>query len=108
MSILRSRIALAIGAVVVAVVLAVVLIVHLTDGPATGVVEAKRFTPAHTDWITQCQLVGKVTVCHPQPIYYADHWELRLKNRGDDGWRDVDQDTYDRWQVGQFYPGPRS
>jgi len=84
----------------------IIAIVVATDGPPTGWVEAKRFTPAHMIWTTQCQTVGKTTVCHPQPIYVGDEWELQLRNKDDVGWRDVDQSTYDRWQVGQFYPGP--
>ena len=74
------------------------------DAPASGTVVSKSYTPAHTDWYTQCTPVGKVTVCHPQPIIYDDEWRICIKDAKRTGCKDIGASEYASYQVGDYYP----
>jgi hypothetical protein len=38
------------------------------------------------------------------PVYHSADWELRLKNSREEGWREVSESEYNRYEVGQQYP----
>lgn len=77
-----------------------VLLAALTacGSPGRGTVVAKDYDPAYA--MTQCNLVGKVTVCSPR--YYPEVYLLMIRYGDDAGWRSVDGETWRRTEVGEF------
>jgi hypothetical protein len=66
--------------------------------PSQGVVVGKDYSPAYST--TQCNLVGKVTVC--SPTYWPERYDLKIRSGEDEGWRSVDPETYRTTSVGDF------
>lgn len=93
----------------IAVLLAAAALAGLTAcAPDHGVIHAKAYTPAHTTFTTSCSLIGKITVCHPVPLYEGPEWSFDLyASKDDHGWHDVDEHDYDTHQVGDYYGTPR-
>lgn len=69
--------------------------------PTKGTVHNKLYQPAYTS--VSCSTVGKSTTCYP--IYHPADYEFDLYDGSQHGWRWVTPAAYDRYAVGQWYPG---
>lgn len=70
---------------------------------SAGTVTRKKFTPSHVISTVICIPSGKVTICHPQFIPVPDEWTLSIREGDQSGWVDVDEATFDRYEVGDYF-----
>ena len=75
-----------------------------SSGPTSGVVTEKLYTPAESYTLYIPMPCGKGCFIIV-PIHEDDPptWSLQLKDHGQTGWVNVDQQTYDDIQVGAYY-----
>ncbi|QJD51766.1 hypothetical protein SEA_ASHTON_27 [Microbacterium phage Ashton] len=71
---------------------------------STGTITGKTHSPAYVVSTTICTPVGKTTVCTPSTQYYPESWHFSLVNGDEEGYVYVDVDTYDNYDVGDWYP----
>lgn len=81
----------------VAAVLCALLLSGCVD---KGTVVDKKHTDAYTSYTYM--MVGKTGMI--MPIHNDESWSLLVEDNGEKGWVDVDQQTYDEYDVGEYYP----
>lgn len=81
-------------------VIVAALILAGCSGPEHGRIVDKEFTPSHTLFLTQCVNSS----CHLVPMFIGDDWEFDLVDGDDEGWRSVDETTFHKYNVGDYYP----
>lgn len=99
-----------IGRLTVGAVAASLLLAGCSDPPKSGVVVSTEYDAAHYDTFLYCGgyiTIGSIATCSvwlPAQSYVPDNWSLKLKNGGDEGWRDVPKPAYDMCGMGTRYP----
>jgi hypothetical protein len=83
------------------------LLITACDPPISqGIVTSKTFTPAYSELVPTCYAYG-INGCQIWGVtseFYPDEWTLSLRYRNQTGDIDVNQDTYNQYQVGDYYP----
>lgn len=74
---------------------------------SAGTITRKDFTPAHVNSWIWCHPVGKVTICQPMTTFVPDEWTFQLVEGEQTGWVDVTEDTFNRYEVGDFFEAAR-
>ena len=91
-------------------VVAVLLLAACSDPPKSGLVVSTEYDAAHYDTYLYCGgyvTIGSIATCSvwlPAQSYVPDNWSLKLKNGGNEGWRDVPRPVYDVCDMGARYP----
>lgn len=74
------------------------------DGPTSGRVIAKLYTPAASYVRFVPEYCGKgCSFLIPETVNDPATWSLQLRNKGQVGWVNVDQPTWDRTRVGTYW-----
>jgi hypothetical protein len=94
------------------ILVAALLLAGCSDPPESGVVIRKEHHAAYS-WVQMvCYAYDpKTSVCTlwmPHTHHVPERWSLCLRAGDEEGCRDVDQRTYDEFQVGEYYAGARS
>lgn len=77
------------------------------SAPERGTVYEKKYSAAWSYWDSQCMVYGKSGLCTMRmPVQHTipESWQLCLRDRDEQGCRDVDQITWHQYEVGQEYP----
>lgn len=85
---------------------AVLALAGCSTAPQSGVIHAKDYSPGYTYFVSTCVSYGKYgcRAYMPVPQYQPPEWRFDLyASKSDHGWLDVDQPTFDRFHVGDFY-----
>lgn len=89
--------------VVVVITIALVgwLIYEHIVAPTKGTVHNKQYNPPYTS--IQCTTINKSTSCYP--VYHPADYEFDLYDGSNHGWQWVTPAAFDRYNVGDWYPG---
>lgn len=89
---------------------------------SSGYITDKTYTEPWTQQITQCWYgmdypgmpnylsKGSPYPCIPSGYRTVDHpasWEFSLKEEDETGWADVSEDTYNSYEVGDYFQNPK-
>jgi hypothetical protein len=72
-------------------------------GISAGTVSSKQFVPEHKERYSTCVRVGKVPVCTPHTRTVSDKYYLHLQDGDQTGKVSVSSDTYEMYEVGDWY-----
>jgi hypothetical protein len=92
----------------------VTVVTACSSPPDSGYVISKRYEAPYTYFTNQCVLYDSKTylckVSVPIPNTEPAHWKLKIKDpdTSKEGWVEVSQSMYDRYNDGQHWPDPAS
>ncbi|MEG2887293.1 MAG: hypothetical protein RR853_09230 [Aurantimicrobium sp.] len=73
-----------------------------------GTITSKSHEEARYIPVSYCTYRGGDGVCKSYGIrydYYPPNWRFDIRNEKETGWAYVDEGTYDKYEVGDFYNG---
>ena len=70
---------------------------------STGTITKKSADAGYFYTSTTCHTSGKTTYCVPSTYWVPPKWTFDLRNGEKTGWVDVDEDTFNAYEVGEVY-----